>query len=186
VVVVLSEKRDFMGNYHMVRKGMFLYEALLRVPMIWWAPGRIAAGLRSAAPVQLVDLFPTVVELTGGKPPGNTDGVSARPLLEGARVGDRKTAYASAGYGEIDPEELKRGEGQDALHSRVFQQHMQATYKTAMIREGDWKLILNETREPELYHLPGSAHETRNVADEKANATRRRNLEKKLLRWWAW
>lgn len=186
VVVIVSDHGDFMGNYHMVRKGMFLYEALLRVPMIWWAPGRIAAGLRSTAPVQLVDLFPTLVELTGGKPPGNIDGLSAKPLLEGARAGNRKTAYASAGYGEIDPAKLKRGEGKDALHSRVFKQHMRATHKTAMICEGDWKLILNETRGPELYHLPGSAHETRNVADEKANAARRRELEKKLRRWWAW
>lgn len=186
VVVMVSDHGDFMGNYHMVRKGMFLYEALLHVPMIWWAPGRIAAGLRTAAPVQLVDLFPTLVELTGGKPPGDASGVSAMPLLRGAREGNRKTVYASAGYGEVDQAQLKRGEGKDALHSRVFAQHIRATHKTAMIREGDWKLILNETRGPELYHLPGGAHETRNVVEERANAGRRRELESKLRRWWAW
>ncbi len=186
VVIFVSDHGDFMGNYHMVRKGMFLYEALLHVPMIWWSPGRIAAGLRTAAPVQLVDLFPTLVELTGGKPPANTGGVSAKPLLAGAREGIRKTVYASAGYGEIDLAEIQRGEGKDALHSRVFSQHLQATHKTAMIREGDWKLILNETGTPELYRLAGSAHETRNVVEEKANAGRRRELENKLRRWWAW
>ncbi len=186
VVVMVSDHGDFMGNYNMVRKGMFLYEALLRVPMIWWAPGRIACGLRSSAPIQLVDLFPTLVDLTGGKPPADADGVSAKALLEGARAGNRKTVYASAAYGDINPAELKRGEGRNALHSRVFAQHLRATHKTAMICEEDWKLILNETCEPELYHLPGGAIEACNVANEKTNAARLRGLESKLRRWWAW
>ena len=55
-----------------------------------------------------------------------------------------------------------------------------------MIREGEWKLILNETRGPELYQLKGRAHEERNVAEEKASAGVRRDLESKLRKWWTW
>ena len=186
VVVMVSDHGDFMGNYHMVRKGMFLYEALLHVPMIWWGPGRITKGLRSAAPVQLHDVFPTLVGMTGGKVPNRIDGVSAKPLITGSKQGGRTVAYASAGYGELDAAKLKADTGKDALHTRVFDQEMQETNRTAMIREGEWKLILSETRGPELYHLPGRTHEVKNLAEDKASAGVRRDLESKLRKWWAW
>ena len=186
VVVMVSDHGDFMGNYHMVRKGMFLYEALLHVPMIWWGPGRITKGLRTNAPVQLHDVFPTLVEMTGGKVPAGLDGISAKPLITGSRVGGRALAYASAGYGELDLAKLKADTGKDALHTRVFDQEMEETHRTAMIREGDWKLILNETRGPELYHLPGRSHEVKNLAEDSASAGVRRDLESKLRKWWVW
>ena len=186
LVVMVSDHGDFMGNYHMVRKGMFLQEALLHVPMIWWGPGRIAKGVRSSQPVQLLDVYPTLIEMTGGKLPEGIDGISAKPILGGASEGTRKTTYASAGYGEIDRIQLKKTEGEDALHTRVFNQEMKETHKTAMIREGEWKLILNETRAPELYHLRGRSHEVLNVAEVKAHAGIRRELERKLQSWWAW
>ena len=186
IVVMVSDHGDFMGNYHMVRKGMFLQEALLHVPMLWWGPGYLAKGARSSAPVQTLDIFPTLVELTGGKMPAGTDGVSAVPLLRGAGEGRRKTVYASASYGEINTTKLRQTDGQDALHTRVFDQEMMETHKSAMIREGEWKLILSETRGPELYRLPGHAHEARNVAEAKANTGVRRELETKLRSWWAW
>ena len=185
IVVMVSDHGDFMGNYHMVRKGMFLQEALLHVPMIWWAPGRFSRGVRSTAPVQLTDIYPTLVELTGGKALESTDGVSAKAALAGGEP-RRKTMYASAGYGELDAAKLKAGEGQDALHKRVFDQEMQETHRTAMIREGEWKLILSETRGPELYHLPGRSHETVNVAESPQHAAVRRDLEKKMGKWWTW
>ena len=39
VVVLTADHGDFMGDYGMVRKGMFLYESLLHVPLVWWGPG---------------------------------------------------------------------------------------------------------------------------------------------------
>ena len=185
VVVMVSDHGDFMGNYHMVRKGMFLYEALLHVPMIWSGPG-VAKGVRSSAPVQLHDVFPTLVEMTGGKVPEGLDGVSAKALVTGGKTGGRTVAYASAGYGELDAARLKAETGTDALHTRVFNQEMQETHRTSMIREGEWKLILSETRAPELYHLPGRSHEMKNLAEDKGSAGVRRDLEAKLGKWWKW
>ena len=47
ILVFTADHGDFMGHHHMVRKGMFLYDALLHVPMIWYAPGYIKKGLGS-------------------------------------------------------------------------------------------------------------------------------------------
>ncbi|WP_329380176.1 sulfatase-like hydrolase/transferase [Streptomyces sp. NBC_01351] len=62
-----------------------LYEGGVRVPLIAWAPGRIAAGTTSARPTPLYDVLPTLAELAGGAPaPSDIDGLSAAPVLNGA------------------------------------------------------------------------------------------------------
>ena len=48
-------------------KGMFLYDALLHVPLIWYAPGHIKQGLSFDNMTQCVDIFPTLLELAGTK-----------------------------------------------------------------------------------------------------------------------
>lgn len=63
-------------------KGM-LYEGGVRVPYIFKWPGRIAAGTTHDEPILSVDLYPTLVEATGGKLPESQkfDGQSYLPLL---------------------------------------------------------------------------------------------------------
>ena len=52
-----------------------------RVPLIVAWPGHIAGGRRIEQPVSLVDLLPTILELTGLPAPEVTQGVSLAPLL---------------------------------------------------------------------------------------------------------
>ncbi|NIA12940.1 MAG: sulfatase-like hydrolase/transferase [Nitrospiraceae bacterium] len=67
IVVFTSDHGDFMGHHGMVRKGMFLYDDLLHVPLIYYAPGRIPPGRRLGGLAQGVDLFSTLTDLTGGE-----------------------------------------------------------------------------------------------------------------------
>ncbi|MFG2390822.1 sulfatase-like hydrolase/transferase [Streptomyces lavendulae] len=60
-----------------------LYEGGVRVPLIAWAPGRIAAGTTSSRPTPLYDLLPTLADLAGAPAPSDTDGLSAAPVLAG-------------------------------------------------------------------------------------------------------
>ncbi|MFD8634040.1 sulfatase-like hydrolase/transferase [Streptomyces sp. NPDC059533] len=61
-----------------------LYEGGVRVPLIAWAPGRIAAGTTSARPTPLYDVLPTLADLAGGAPaPSDIDGLSAAQVLSG-------------------------------------------------------------------------------------------------------
>ncbi|MEV7725699.1 sulfatase-like hydrolase/transferase [Streptomyces sp. NPDC087917] len=60
-----------------------LYEGGVRVPLIAWAPGRIAAGTTSARPTPLHDLLPTLADLAGAPAPTDIDGLSAAPVLAG-------------------------------------------------------------------------------------------------------
>lgn len=63
VVVFLSDHGDMMGDHHMIRKGPFQFEGLLRIPYIWSCPGRFASGLRTNGIASQIDFTPTILDL---------------------------------------------------------------------------------------------------------------------------
>jgi arylsulfatase A-like enzyme len=62
------------------------YEGGVRVPAIVWWPGRYPAGRTVSEPVMSLDVFPTLVAMTGGRlsPERIYAGVDLTPLLSGA------------------------------------------------------------------------------------------------------
>ncbi len=191
VVVLTADHGDFMGDYGMVRKGMFLYDSLLHVPLLWWAPGRIAAGTRTDALALSNDLFPTLAELTGGTRVEEASGTSlVQTLLGGGE--DREEIYTSAAYGDLAPDVLPPDlapEDEDGIprHTRVLRPTMRPMHRTKMVRTSEWKLILNETEPAELYSIADSTPRERvNLAGSSRHAAVRRSLEKKLSSWWRW
>lgn len=193
IVVFTSDHGDFMGEYHMVRKGMFLYDALLHVPFIWYAPGRIKEGLRTKVMAQGVDLFPTLADLTGGQIPENLSGRSLVSFLSG-KIEDEEdfTVFASAAYNDLpsgyfdDPEPYYDPESNAPFHYRVQPLTWEGKYKTVMARTKSWKLILNESRPAELYHMDGGWTEKKNVADNPDYADILASLRAKIENVWKW
>lgn len=64
--------------------GHALYQELVRVPLVVRAPGRVAAGVRFQAPVSLIDVAPTLLDLCGL--PGDP-GHRGRSLADALRRG---------------------------------------------------------------------------------------------------
>ena len=193
IVVFTSDHGDFMGEHRMVRKGMFLYDALLHVPMIWYAPGLIKTGTRVRNLAQGVDLFPTLVDLTGGRVRAELPGRSLKPFLQGESKKEKDfTVFASAAYSDLppnyfdDPEPAYDPDSDVPFHSRVQKYTWKAESRTVMARTREWKLILNETRPPELYKMANGWIEKENVADKPAFRNIRKVLEAKINQVWKW
>jgi uncharacterized sulfatase len=74
------------NGYHLGEHGIFgkntLYEESARVPLVIAGPGVREPGVPTRGLVELVDLYPTLVDLCGLPPVAGLDGVSLRPLLE--------------------------------------------------------------------------------------------------------
>jgi hypothetical protein len=62
------------------------YEESLRIPMLAYAPGLIAAGRKIPQLVRNIDLAPTLLDLAGIHDTSGMDGRSIVPLLQGDDV----------------------------------------------------------------------------------------------------
>jgi arylsulfatase A-like enzyme len=79
VVVFLSDNGYHLGEHGGFWGKMSLMDQSSRVPLIIHAPGMTAGAC--AAPVSLVDVFPTITELCGQPQPQGLEGRSLVPLL---------------------------------------------------------------------------------------------------------
>lgn len=130
------EAERAMGYEPNADHGHTLYQELLHVPAVLRVPGRGPAVVRG--PVQLADLFPTLLRLVGIEPPPN-QGTDLAPRLDGSAPTVRPTLLAGM-----------------LLHGD----------QRWSIRRGPWKLVVPEapSRPLELYDLSRDPRETRNQA----------------------
>ena len=148
-------------------KGM-LYEGGIRVPYIFRWPGKITAGTICDEPIHNVDLYPTLLALTGAPRPKDylLDGTSYLDLL----TSGGKTEQSRRPLFQHFPGYLGASGG---------------TWRTTpggTIRAGDWKLLeFFEDGRLELYNLKDDIGEKHNHA--AAQPDKVKELHAQLLAW---
>ena len=80
IVVLLSDHGWHLGEKRHWQK-YTLWEEATRVHYTWIVPGVTGANQTVAAPVDLMSLYPTLMELVGLPTPAHVEGASVRPLL---------------------------------------------------------------------------------------------------------
>ena len=100
IVILTSDHGYHLGDHFMWGK-VSLFDIGAKVPLIVRVPGLTRGGTESEAMVELVDIFPTLAELTGLRPPAHLQGASLRPLLDHPdRPGKKKYAYSVVSRGK--------------------------------------------------------------------------------------
>lgn len=138
-----------------------LYDELTRIPLLFWWPRGLPAGVRIAQPVSALDILPTILDLLGEAAPAGLAGRSLAPL------------WRSTGAGGERPESRP-----------VFLELAPPKPFRWAVVDGDRKLILDPASPatPELYDLAADPTERTNLAArEPATVERLRGL----LRAWA-
>ena len=64
VIAFLSDHGEYLGAHHLLSKGPWPYEQVVRVPYIWNAPDSIPQGRRDDV-VSLLDFAPTILDYAG-------------------------------------------------------------------------------------------------------------------------
>jgi len=149
-IVFSADHGESLGEHdYYFEHGRLPYDDCVRVPLIVRLPGGTGGGRIIAAPVQVLDLLPTLLGLAGVPVPAEAEGRSLQPLLaDGSDPGRSPQAFTESGY-------------TDAWQRAV--------------RDERWKLVwmpdpedraLVDGAEWSLYDLAADAGETKNVASE--------------------
>ena len=154
IVVFAGDNGLALGQHGLFGK-QNLYEHSVRVPLVFAGPG-VPRGVRRNACAYLLDIFPTLCELTGIDTPGSVQGSSLVPALEGPGVGPRNSLFGAY---------------------RQWQR---------MVKDERYKLIeyvVNGQRTTQLFDLAEDPEECHNLAGDGSHADRLHELRNLLYRW---
>jgi choline-sulfatase len=137
IVVVWGDHGWHLGEKSITGKNT-LWDAGTRVPLIFAGPG-VSAGGRVLQPAELLDIYPTLIELCGLSTRNDLEGLSLLPQLKEATTIRQRPAVTS---------------------------HNQGNHG---IRSERWRYIQYADGSEELYDLSNDPHEWQNVASVEAN-----------------
>jgi len=162
VVIAASDHGDMDTNHRLIYKGPFMYEHMVRVPLII----RVPPGLGGRAPKRLtqldavnVDIAPTIRDLCGLAPVA-CDGISMAPILTGASAQKTRAFVIGQYYSKqrwVNP--------------------------IRMIRTPEFKFNRYVYHGEELYDLKNDPHELKNLAQDRQYADTRMDMSRALDQW---
>jgi arylsulfatase A-like enzyme/Tfp pilus assembly protein PilF len=97
LVAIAADHGEALGDHGEDTHGVFLYEPVVRVPLVVRLPDGRGAGARIATRVRLADLAPTILAAVRQQVPAAIQGESLLPLVSGANGVDRP-AYSETDY----------------------------------------------------------------------------------------
>lgn len=152
IIVYAADNGLALGSHGLLGK-QNVFEHSMRVPLIIAGPG-IPAGKSTTAFTYLLDVFPTLCEMTGIEPAVDLDGESLMPLWQG-----RKTR----------------------IRDSVFLPFLQIQ---RAVRDDRWKLIAYpKIGHLQLFDLQNDPNETTNLIDRPENVRHVRSLMELMKQW---
>lgn len=184
VVLTADHGEELYDHHYYFAHAGSIYEGSLRVPLIIALPGRFEAGQTRQEVVEILDLFPTLLEAA------SLQNQETRRLIESSAVPPEGASLLPL----LVPPSLPRDQHSERKHYAVSELVVNGQQILA-IRDAEWKLIMNPegaivhpykeaayTLEPrELYHLSQDPYEQHNVLQQHPEVARR--LEKALFGW---
>jgi iduronate 2-sulfatase len=171
IVVFTSDHGYHLGEHGLWQK-QSVFEESARVPLIIAGPGVAKPGSVAAAPVGLIDLYPTLAELCGVKPAANLQGQSLVPILKDVSVQGRGWSLSEVVRGG----NFKRMGASPAVGDKG-RRFLGYSLRTPRWRYTEW----DEGRQGrELYDHDNDPKELTNLADLPAHAATVKELSEKI------
>jgi len=161
VVIFWGDHGYYMGEHNWWGGKHNNYEGATRAPLIVSMPGMKAAGKKTDALVEFVDIYPSLVELCGLAQPG--DGARLEGRSFALLLDDPKRPWDKAAFSEYP----KGG-------------HQGTAMRTDRYRYVEWRNKKGDLAASELYDHQTDPQENENVAEQPANAPVMERLARQL------
>jgi arylsulfatase A-like enzyme len=177
-VAITADHGEMMGAHGYLTKGRF-YEESARVPLVLRWPGHVKTG-RSKAPVQMMDVYPTVVEAIGGELTPGRFAKSLLPIAKGEK--ERVRPIAVSEIGEKPPLRIMARDDRfkywaDEEREYLFDLETDPLEQTDLAGKPEHKETLHSMRDKLLTHLRST--QTNHSAGYKPKVQRLREAEAK-------
>jgi len=166
LVLATADHGEMAGHHRLFDKGPYFYEDVMRVPLVWRWPERIAARAGpSNLPVSHVDVVPSVLDLAGVPPVAGTPPLQGHSLAAVLGGGDAPRGEPAV-FGETTPGDVPNPQ----VHARL-------------IFDGRWKYVYRPGDVDELYDLHTDPEELCNLASAAEAAGQLVHLRAGLAAW---
>jgi len=150
VIALIADHGEAFGEHGTYNHGLDLHEETVRVPFVLRVPGVQARWLRSA-PVSLLDLYPTLLNLAGVEiPDGAVGHDQTRALVTGEQATDR-VVFVESDY-----------------HGHPFS----PGYQAAVVSGSNKLIYVDAARAMRLFDLASDPGELDDLASERPQLTR--------------
>ena len=156
IIIYTSDHGDHVFEHGMVQKHCF-YEAAVAVPLTMTNPNLFPVGVAREHIVSLLDLFPTLCDLTGLDEPDTLEGESLLDVIAGEAPVDGREAFSEF-YKWGMPER--------------------------MIRTPEWKYVHTDDDIAQLYDVKNDPLERVNVVDDPAYTDMCKKLSERVHEGW--
>ena len=162
IVIFLSDHGDLMGDFGLLFKGPYHYQALIRVPLIW-ADGRSPATRRHPGHVSTIDVAASMLRSAGVAP---FNGMHGRPFVDDG--GEPVTARDCA---------LIEDEVQTLLPGSTVRGRVRT-----LLADG-WRMsVYDGVDQGELYNLDKDPEEAKNLWNDPSSLRIQRSMLERLVR----
>jgi arylsulfatase A-like enzyme len=154
IVVITSDHGEELRDHGMVHHRNALYRDLIRVPLIYWEPGVIPAGLRVAKPISAASLPATILNLIGD------------PSQQIFPIPSLAQLWQQPGVDPAWPNPISE------LHRYIFQPREYPAYSGWLkaIVAPRWQLVVSEKMSPELFDWTADPDEQHNLASDPTSS----------------
>ena len=192
IFVVLSDHGDYWGEYGLIRKGAGLSESLARIPMVWAGYHVKNQSAPMDSYVSIADIFPTLCSAIGAKIPAGVQGRSLWPMLTGKEYPKEEfsSIVVQQGFGGahvgLDSSLTFEQEGALTPGKIAYFDELNTWTQSGtsrMVRKDDWKLVMDNYGNGELYNLKKDPSEVDNLFGKKKYTAVQTELLTKLVAW---
>jgi arylsulfatase A-like enzyme len=157
IIMFVSDHGEHAGAHGLYCKGISMFDEGYRVPLVIRAPFLAKQpGITVEEFVTLMDVAPTLLEVSGSKPLSKCSGSSLVPFLKG----EKPDIWRDSFYAQCNGTELY--------------------YTSRMVKTKKYKFVYNPTDFDELYDLELDPHEMVNIADQPNMSTVLKEMYKKM------